>query len=120
MRRRPPTSTLFPYTTLFQSYLDDITDFRTGFNLPAITNCTANGNGILISCTSGSDTDYLQYVLIGTDPGVPSAGDLSESDLDIEWSGAAAREAKVIFVNAETTNGVYDALVAAIDRKRGV
>ncbi len=67
-------------------YLADITNFRTGFGLPAITNCTANGNGILTSCSASSA--YLQYVVIGTDPGVPSPGDLSESDLDIEWSGA--------------------------------
>jgi subtilase family serine protease len=96
-------------------YLADIADFRTGFGLPAINNCTANGNGILTSCTSGSSADYLQYVLLGTDPGAPSPGDLSESDLDIEWSGAVARKAQIIFVNGETAGGVYDALVAAIN-----
>ena len=95
-------------------YLADIVDFRNGFGLPAITNCTANVSGILISCTSGSNTDYLQYVLVGTDLGV-SPGDLSESDLDIEWSGAVARKAQIIFVNGETAGGVYDALAAAIN-----
>ena len=98
-------------------YLADISDFRNGFSLPAISNCTVNGSGILTSCSAGST--YLQYVLIGTDPGVPSPGDLSESDLDIEWSGAVARNAQIIFVNAETANGVFDALDAVINPPSG-
>ncbi|MGD0792312.1 MAG: protease pro-enzyme activation domain-containing protein [Terriglobales bacterium] len=98
-------------------YLADINDFRAGFNLSQIPTtgagaCTTNSNGIVISpCT----TTNFAYVLLGTDPGAPSPGDLSESDLDIEWSGAVARNAQIVFVNAETSGGVYDALTAVIN-----
>ncbi len=60
--------------------LSDIQQFRSMFNLPA---------------------NDPQMVLV---PGSPnpgsnaSSGDLSESDLDLEWSGAVARNATIIFV----------------------
>jgi subtilase family serine protease len=102
-------------------YLADINDFRAGFNLSQIPTtgagaCTTNLNGIVISPCS---TTIFDYVLLGTDPLVPSSGDLSESDLDIEWSGAVARNAQIIFVNAETAGGVNDALTAAINPPSG-
>ncbi len=81
-------------------YLADINDFRTGFNLNQITGCTTNASGVVTACNS----TYFQYVPVGTDPGVPSAcGDLSEADLDIEWSGAVARNAQIIFFNSPAT-----------------
>ena len=47
-------------------------------------------------------------------PGVlSSSGDLAESDLDLEWSGAVARNASVIFVYA---TDVMTALQYAIDQ----
>src|SRR2546422_5817877 len=36
MIRRPPRSTLFPYTTLFRSRLDDVRDEREVTRLPAV------------------------------------------------------------------------------------
>ena len=63
-----------------QINLSDITAFRSKFNLPAIN---------------------LTQVLVPkqTNPGVQvQSGDLAESDLDIEWSGAVARNATIIFV----------------------
>ncbi len=93
-------------------YLADLVDFRTGFNLPSFT-CTTGNTGLITSC----NTTNFAYVLLGTDPGLPSLGDLFESDLDVEWSGAVARNAQIIFINAETTNGVNDALSYAISNK---
>jgi subtilase family serine protease len=86
-------------------YLADLADFRTGFGLNPITGCTTNTNGVVTSCAS-TPTNYFQYVLVPgiTDPGVPSTcGDIFESDLDIEWSGAIAKNAQIIFVNAPAT-----------------
>ncbi len=91
-------------------YLADLADFRSGFNLPSYT-CTTGTSGLITSC----NTTNFSYILLGTDPGSPSLGDLVEADLDVEWSGAVARNAQIIFVNAPTNGGVNDALAYAID-----
>ena len=108
-------------------YLADITDFRSGFNLNSITGCTTATSGVVTAC----DSTYFKYVLLGTDPGTPSTcGDLSEADLDIEWSGATARNAQIIYVNSPVTyssdcntvlsgGGVNAALTAVIDPPDG-
>jgi subtilase family serine protease len=106
-------------------YLADIADFRTGFGLNPITGCTTNASGVVTACNS----TYFQYVLPTgtTDLGTPSTcGDLGEADLDIEWSGATAQNAQIIFVNSPVTfssdctevlsgGGVDTALTYAID-----
>jgi hypothetical protein len=91
-------------------YLADLLDFRSGFNLPAFT-CTTDANGVITSCPNPT---YFSYILVGSDLGV-STNDLLEADLDVEWSGAVAPNAQIIFVNGETSNGVFDALTYAID-----
>jgi hypothetical protein len=108
-------------------YLADINDFRSDFGLNPITGCTTSGTGLITACNSA----YFQYVLVGTDPGAPSTcGDLPEADLDLEWSGATARNAQVIYFNAPATfdagcttytngGGVDTALTAAIDPSSG-
>src|ERR1700677_841812 len=111
-------------------YLADINYFRSGFGLNAISGCTLNASGTVTACNS----TYFQYVYVGAaggDPGAPTTcGDLSEADLDIEWSGAVAQDAQIVFVNSpvswnsgctEQTNngGVNTALVAAIDPSSG-
>ncbi|MGA9545729.1 MAG: protease pro-enzyme activation domain-containing protein [Candidatus Sulfotelmatobacter sp.] len=83
-------------------YLADIADFRSHFGLNPITDCSTDANGI-VTATSCNTTNF-QYVLVGADLGAPSTcGDLPEADLDIEWSGATARNAQIIFVNAPAT-----------------
>ena len=91
-------------------YLADINDFRSGFGLNPIPttgagSCTTNSSGIVIS---PCNTTHFQYVLVAgsTDPGTTYAcGDLGESDLDIEWSGAVARNAQIVFVNSPVRYG---------------
>jgi subtilase family serine protease len=94
-------------------YLADLVNFRAGFSLPAIySGCTAT-SGVLTSCTTSSTANF-QYILDpngGGDPGV-STNDLSEADLDLEWSAATARGAQIIFYNS--TN-VFTSLLDAID-----
>ncbi len=77
--------------------LTDITQFRTGFNLPTIK--------------------LTQKLAAGcTDPGI--TGDLVEADLDIEWSGAVARNATIFLVMCDTNHGgVFTSLQYAIDNK---
>ena len=50
-----------------------------------------------------------------TDPGVV-AGDIEEASLDVEWSGAVAKNATIIFVNGgpAASDGVFNALQYAI------
>jgi len=106
-------------------YLADINDFRSGFGLNPITGCTTNTSGIITACSS----TYFQYSVVGTDTGATyNCGDLGEADLDIEWSGAIARNAQIIFVNSPLTynsscsgtgGGVNVALNAAINPPKG-
>jgi uncharacterized protein (TIGR03437 family) len=76
-----------------QIKLSDIDQFRTKFNLPA--------NDPKITLVPGSQ-----------DPGV-SSGDLAEADLDLEWSGAVARNASILYVYA---SDVMTAVQYAIDQ----
>ncbi|MCX6629410.1 MAG: protease pro-enzyme activation domain-containing protein [Candidatus Solibacter sp.] len=69
--------------------LSDIRAFRKQFNLPA------------------SDP---QQILVGDDPGIND--DVVESNLDIEWAGAVARGAKILYVYGQS---VYGAVQFAVD-----
>jgi len=70
---------------------------------------------------SGLPANAPTVVLAGTtDPGsptsstsVPSTGDLSEAQLDVEWSGASAPGAKIVYVNS--TDVINISLPSAID-----
>jgi subtilase family serine protease len=78
--------------------LSDITQFRTYFSLPAI--------------------DLTTTLIPGSpNPGIQdSSGDLQEADLDLELSGAVARNASINFVNTSNAyNGAIGALQYAID-----
>ena len=70
--------------------LGDIRAFRAQFNLPA---------------------KDPQLVLTGADPGL-HAGDETEADLDIEWSGAVARNATIVYVYSQN---VFTSVQYAID-----
>ena len=70
--------------------LTDLRAFRAQFNLPA---------------------HDPQLVLVGPDPGT-SEGDQTEASLDLEWSGAVARNATVIYVYSRN---VFESLQYAID-----
>jgi hypothetical protein len=83
-------------------YLADIADFRSGFGLSAIT-CTTNGSGVITACND----PHFQYVLDGSDPGLSTKGDIKEADLDLEWAGAVARGAQLIYVNSTDTITSY-------------
>jgi len=107
-------------------FLADLTDFRSGFGLSSIS-CTTTTTGT-VGVISACNDPHLKYVFVNdsthTDPLVPLSGDLSEADLDLEWSGAVARNAQLIYVNAPAvlnnqgglvSGGVFDALYWAVD-----
>ena len=64
---------------------------------------------------SGLPANDPQVILVpgSSDPGIVS-GDLEEASLDIEWSGAVAPNAQIIFVTSR--NGVFDSLQYAISQ----
>jgi hypothetical protein len=96
-------------------YAADLTYFRTDFGLPGSINCPTSPGGYITSpCSAGS---ILQFVIPSnaTDPGVNN-GDLAESDLDLEWSGAIAPGATIIFVTSDlNSGGVTNSMAWAID-----
>jgi pseudomonalisin len=61
----------------------DVRQFRTFFGLPA---------------------NDPQIIVNGADPGIFSSGEETEADLDVEWSGAVARNAAIKFVVSKSTN----------------
>ncbi len=90
-------------------YLADLNYFRSSFGLSSLS-CTTNGSGVITACSD----PHFQYVLDGTDPGLSTNGDISEADLDLEWSGAVARGAQIIYVNSTDT---FTSYYYAIDNK---
>ena len=76
-----------------QIHLSDIQLFRSTFNLPALD-------------------PTIMLVPNSQDPGI-STDDLDEANLDIEWSGAVARNANIIYVY---TSDVMQAVQYAIDQ----
>ncbi|MDE3186156.1 MAG: Ig-like domain repeat protein [Acidobacteriota bacterium] len=66
--------------------------------------------------------DPTQVLVPGTGTSTISSGDESESDLDLEWSGAMAPGADIFFVytgNSTTSSGVFDSITYAVDQKIG-
>ena len=93
-------------TGIFQS---DLTNFRQNFGLSPIS-CTTS-NDIITAC----NTSNFKYILVNGNA-TSIFDDLPEADLDIEWSGATARNAQIIFVTANGTN-VWDAWYYAVDHQ---
>ncbi len=102
--------------------LSDLTNFRTGVGLSAISCITSSD--LITACND----PHLQYVLVSgvPDPGQPRVQDLSLADQEIEWAGAVARNAQLVYVNAPATvsngslvsGGVHVAWYDAIDNNR--
>jgi len=93
-------------------------DFATIYNLAPLYSAGLDGKGQSIAVIGRSDVNLAdirqfrqvfnlpandpQVVLFGPDPGTTSS--LIESDLDLEWAGAVARNATIIYVNSNSVN----------------
>jgi len=102
-------------------------DFATIYDLKALYNAGIDGAGQRIAIAGQSDfamadiqafrsaaglsQNNPRVVLVGKDPGT-SAGNETEADIDLEWAGAVARNATVIYVNS--TN-VFESAAYAIE-----
>jgi subtilase family serine protease len=108
-------------------YLADVNYFRGAFGLSQITGCSSNSStGVVIAPCNATNFQYVLLLPTGfSDPLTPSLGDLTEADLDIEWSGAVARNAQIIYVNAPAFysgstylgGGVWNAWYYAVDNQ---
>lgn len=85
-------------------YASDIAAFRTAFQLPT------QAQQVSPNCSAAS----LCMLLTGDDPGF--TGDLDEGELDLEWSGAVARNATILY--AYSTDALSSAFYA-IDNNLG-
>ncbi|HEY2859588.1 MAG TPA: protease pro-enzyme activation domain-containing protein [Terracidiphilus sp.] len=114
-------------------------DIVTAYNIQPVYSAGIDGTGQTIAIMGQSWVDVSdveafqsaagltkkdpQLVLVpGTgNDGVPSAGDESESDLDLEWSGSVAPGANVVFVytGSDTSFGVFDSAQYAVDNMIG-
>jgi hypothetical protein len=113
------------YTNNDGNLKEDVTpyDFATIYNVLPLWNAGINGTGINIAISGVSDVNLNDIATFqsvfglpsnpptvvhnGADPG-EDAGGAGENELDIEWSGAVAPKAKIIFVvtgSTETTFG---------------
>jgi subtilase family serine protease len=104
-------------------------DFSTIYDVKPLLNSSINGSGITIAVAGQTDialsdvsafrsatglsTNLPTVKLYGTDPGTQS-NDVGEADLDVEWSGAVAPSASILYVNS--TN-VINSLIDIIDNK---
>lgn len=111
-------------------------DFYTIYNINPLLSSNVNGTGISIAvvgqvdislsdvaafrAASGLSANPPTIKLFGPDPGVavsstsnPGLGDLDEAQLDVEWSGAVAPSANIIYVNSKDV--LNTSLVQAID-----
>ena len=85
--------------------IQDVTDFRSMFGLTAYTS----------ACVSGLPPQcQLSVVLNGPDPGL-APGDEGESDLDVEWAGAVAPAAQIIFVTTQSTDTDSTQVIGGVD-----
>jgi subtilase family serine protease len=103
-------------------------DFNTIYDVNPLLSNSTNGQGITIAVMGQTDislTDAAAFrsasglpanaptvKLYGTDPGTQSS-DVDEAQLDVEWSGAVAPNATILYVNSKDVLGV--SLTQAID-----
>jgi hypothetical protein len=108
---------LFTYTDMNGTFYGvGPADFATIYNIPA----GADGSGQSIAVVGQSNINIQdvrdfrtmfglaandpQIIVNGPDPGIlASTGDEGESDLDVEWAGAVAPAAQVLFVVSQST-----------------
>ena len=105
-------------------------DFYTIYDLNPLFNSSINGSGITIGVMGQTDISLSDVAafrtasglsanaptvdLLTADPGT-STNDLPEAQLDVEWSGAVAPNATILYVNsASSAGGVINSLINSI------
>jgi subtilase family serine protease len=117
------------YTTSAGAHYLAPGDFYTIYNeTPLLTN-NVNGTGVTVAIVGQTDiypadiaafqsaaslaNKPVSQTLYGTDPGFPSTSDLTEAEMDLEWAGAIAPGATILYVNS--VDVIDGSLTGAID-----
>lgn len=95
-------------------------DFATIYDLGPLYQQSINGNGESVAIVARSNIKLAdarqfrtffglpandpQIIVNGTDPGIWNADEETEADLDVEWSGAVAKNATIKLVVSKSTN----------------
>jgi pseudomonalisin len=109
-----------PEFTSGGSYYLAPADFATIYDLAPLYQQSINGSGQSVAIVGRSNINLAdirqfraffglpandpQIIVNGTDPGIFNSGEETEADLDVEWSGAVARNAAIKFVISKSTN----------------
>jgi pseudomonalisin len=109
-----------PEFTSGGSYYLAPADFATIYDLAPLYQQSINGSGQSVAIVARSNINLAdvrqfrtffglpandpQIIVNGTDPGIFDSGEETEADLDVEWSGAVARNAAIKFVVSKSTN----------------
>jgi subtilase family serine protease len=111
-------------------------DFATIYDLHGLYNAGIDGTGQKIAVMGQTAVDYSNVTTFRSMSGLPAStvtdqfigagnptqnqSDLDEAYLDIEWSGAVAPKAQIIYVHSDslTGGGAFDALSDAISNNR--
>ena len=105
-------------------------DFATIYDLQGLYNAGIDGTGQKIAVMGQTDVDLSNVTTFRTLSGLPAntptkipigtassvSSDLDEAYLDIEWAGAVARKAQIIYIHSDSAqgSGAFDALNYAI------
>jgi len=104
-------------------------DVATIYNITGLYNSGIDGTGQKIAVVGQTDitmsdietfrsvsglpvNDPTVTLITTKDPGIVT-GDIDEANLDLEWSGAVAPKAQIIYINS--ANGAFDSMYYAID-----
>jgi subtilase family serine protease len=106
-------------------------DFQTIYDSKPLLSSAINGAGATIAVmgqtnlslpdiaafrsASGLPAQVPTVIVASTTAPVTSGGDVQESQLDVEWAGASAPNARVVYVTS--SSGVFDALQYAITQQ---
>jgi len=116
------------YTSGANHYLTPA-DFATIYDVAALYSNSIDGAGqsiAIVGRTNFAPADVTSFrstfelppnaptvVLNGSDPGIVSSDEQTEAELDVEWSGAVARNASIQFVLSASTNSTDGALLSS-------
>ncbi len=111
---------LTPDFTSGSSHFVGPADFATIYNVNPLYNAGTNGSGQSVAIVGRTDialadvqqfrtffglpANNPQFIHNGADPGNLGGGEEGEADLDVQWSGAVARNATIKFVISASTN----------------